>query len=103
MKVPVSNVVQMPQAPPKINPTMLAMAGALMHQEGKFNVPDEGPKTTIRFGPKDEDVVNFKRSDELAGYDERQRRLMDPKRKPDIKAPELTPEEAEDIPGRRIP
>ena len=44
MKVPVSNVVQMPQAQgPKINPTMLAMAAHMMIQEGKLG-PQAQPK-----------------------------------------------------------
>ena len=45
MKVPVSNVVQMPQAKamPKINPTMLAMAAHMMIQEGKLG-PQAQPK-----------------------------------------------------------
>lgn len=44
-KVPVSNVVQMPQAQPKVDPTMLAMAGALMHSEGKLTpLPKPDPR-----------------------------------------------------------
>ena len=101
-KVPYSdNVVQGPGgvAP---SPTMLAIAAAMMHQEGRLFEGDSIKDVPIRYGPKDEDVVNFKQSDYMAGRDEQQRRLMDPKRKPDLKEPELTPDQANDVPGRRI-
>ena len=104
-KVPVSdNVVLFSGAPagPMPSETDFAMAAAAMHAQGRLFEGDSVKNVPIRYGPKDEDVVNFKQSDYMAGTDERQRRLMDPKRKPDLKAPELTPDEAEDVPGRKI-
>ena len=42
-RVPTSNVIPMQaqgQGPQPPSPTMLAMAAALMHSEGKFNAPE---------------------------------------------------------------
>ena len=59
-------------------------------------------KLSLRTGPLNEDVVDFNWSDYTAGLAEIQRRLMDQKRKPDLKEPELSPDEANTIPGRSI-
>lgn len=96
------NVVPMQPQAELPSPTLLAMAAVMMHQEGHLVIPNETPKFPIRSGPKDEDVVNFERSDVIDGRSENQRRLMSKDRSPDLKAPELTPSEAETVPGRRI-
>ena len=92
--------------PPWARPTPadFLQAAAIMKERREASVQMQIDAPTKKFTVPTEEggKAEFEYSDFMGGMDERQRRLMDPEDKRDLKAPELTPEEAETVPGRRI-